>query len=207
MQALSKATKLETDMLGYRARMHTLFKECCSNIDVSEQRVADQRYAIVKRRLMSHVIVERIRSEIEEELRPIDESGRKEKAQQCDNNRQHNNEVISEEISPELQPDPTQEQENTVNIQIEDPKYTKLRELLENNLNKYGRTEPTQRPKIPNHGSSNKLAQVNFSNEYLWSRNSADLPLHELKLKKKKMKDEKRKRNRRKRKIKKEEEK
>ncbi|XP_050561144.1 uncharacterized protein LOC126912570 [Spodoptera frugiperda] len=61
-------TKLETDMTIYRKVLHELFCRQYPDVNVSEQRISDQRRTIVRNNLLSPQIIDQIKEEIRQQL-------------------------------------------------------------------------------------------------------------------------------------------
>ena len=57
MRCYFYVTTLETEMTMYRARMYEMFKQENPDIEVSEQRIADQRRTIVTRKFLPNNII------------------------------------------------------------------------------------------------------------------------------------------------------
>ncbi|CAK1579245.1 unnamed protein product [Parnassius mnemosyne] len=57
-------TKLETDLTTYRTLLHQKFTEQYPGINVSEQRLSDQRRVIVRNKLLSNEILSRLQEEV-----------------------------------------------------------------------------------------------------------------------------------------------
>jgi hypothetical protein len=61
-------TKLEIIKIGYRQELHDKFTRQYPEMDVSEQRIADQRRAIVAKNLLTEPWLEEIRTQVAETL-------------------------------------------------------------------------------------------------------------------------------------------
>ncbi|XP_075990923.1 uncharacterized protein LOC142986349 [Anticarsia gemmatalis] len=61
-------TKLETDMTTYRRQLHELFTLQYPEIKVTEQRVSDQRRTIIRNKLLSQDILNRLKEEVQAQL-------------------------------------------------------------------------------------------------------------------------------------------
>ncbi|CAH2107788.1 unnamed protein product [Euphydryas editha] len=67
-------TKLETDLTTYRKQLHELFSQNYPKINVTEQRIADQRRAIVKNNLLKQETLNIIKEEIKLQLETENEN-------------------------------------------------------------------------------------------------------------------------------------
>ncbi|XP_050679442.1 uncharacterized protein LOC126975555 [Leptidea sinapis] len=61
-------TKLETDLTTYRKQLHELFLQKYPDLNVTEQRIADQRRVIVKNKLLNQETLNQIKEEIKSQL-------------------------------------------------------------------------------------------------------------------------------------------
>jgi len=68
MRSYYTVTKLETDLVSYRSKLYEHFRNKFPDIDVTEQRVADQRRTIVVRSLIPPATLEKLKQEIAESL-------------------------------------------------------------------------------------------------------------------------------------------
>lgn len=69
-----KCTCLETDSTDYRRKMHQLFINEFPEINVTEQRVADQKRVIVRNKLLADPIIERLKADVRRELEMEEET-------------------------------------------------------------------------------------------------------------------------------------
>lgn len=68
MRVYYRATRLETEMTGYRQSLHAEFREKFPHIVVTEQRLVDQKRAILTNNLIPKVRLEQIKQEVAEEI-------------------------------------------------------------------------------------------------------------------------------------------
>ena len=61
-------TKLETDTVAYRQKLHEAFTRTYPDAEITEQRLADQRRAIIKNNLIPEARRRQIRQQVEELL-------------------------------------------------------------------------------------------------------------------------------------------
>ncbi|XP_026323226.1 uncharacterized protein LOC113232673 [Hyposmocoma kahamanoa] len=80
-------TKLETNMTTYRPQLHELFVRQYPEVTVSEQRLSDQRRAIIRNKLLSQEILEQLKQETRVRL------------QEEDNNSDPNSGLLSQSIT------------------------------------------------------------------------------------------------------------
>jgi hypothetical protein len=69
MSSYYKCTQLETDCTLWRKKVYQMFVEKYPNLDVTEQRVADQKRAIERNSLLAKGIIDGIKAEVERELK------------------------------------------------------------------------------------------------------------------------------------------
>ena len=62
-------TKLETIKIGYRRELHDRFTRQYLEMEISEQRIADQRWAIITKGLLSKPWLEEIRTQVAENFK------------------------------------------------------------------------------------------------------------------------------------------
>ena len=86
-----RITKLETCRIGYRHELHRAFLNEFPNIDVTEQRVCDQRRLIMVNDKIPREIINRIRQDVADELNNTEENeeGRQENEKMEDGRQEH----------------------------------------------------------------------------------------------------------------------
>lgn len=149
MRCYFKATNNERNLVMYRQRMHEYFKEEYPDLEVSEQRVVDQRRAIVTHALLPKATIETIKQELYDQ-HPL------------------NNEAIQNQTQ-QYTAEGNEAQESTVELpmsqsggcgraqKVDDQD---LRNELESTFIKYYGTDPTKRPYIPRQSTSVRLART-----------------------------------------------
>lgn len=172
-----KATNLETDFTTYRSIMYQYFKEKYPHINVTEQRIADQRRAIFKKQLLPANAIDVIKVQVEQELAHVqteqelaqttvsqthqepekDESQLQEHVNlpgevEFNNQTQLNDDVHLTNMQNQLQIET-----NNLDTDIERKELEfSLRELII----KFQGCNPNQRPVIPKQKTSTKLASI-----------------------------------------------
>ena len=68
MREYYRSTKLETNMTDYRQQMYRAFKNQYPEIDITEQRIADQRRFIAKSNKISDIELEEMKRQIAQQL-------------------------------------------------------------------------------------------------------------------------------------------
>lgn len=68
MRTYYRITKLETDMTTYRKTLHELFSLQYPDVNVSEQRISDQRRMIIKNKYLPQELLDKIKEEVSREL-------------------------------------------------------------------------------------------------------------------------------------------
>lgn len=68
MRTYFTVTKLETELTTYRHLLHREFIQQYPNCQVSEQRLSDQRRVIVRNKLLSDEIIQKIKDEVQHQL-------------------------------------------------------------------------------------------------------------------------------------------
>ena len=152
MHAYFKITKLETQMIGYRQDLFTLFKEKYPQINVTEQRVADQRRTIVMKNLLPTATIEAIKGQAAIELSQNNQGG-------SNNDTDHDNNIDIQQINPV-----TTENITNIGIQNSDNDDTatieKLKEMYHTTYSEYNGSNPIMRPRLPKINSSSKLSYI-----------------------------------------------
>ncbi|KAI5692968.1 hypothetical protein M8J75_004967 [Diaphorina citri] len=149
MRTYYHVTKLETDMTAYVRKMHEAFRAEYPDIEVSEQRIADQRRVIIRNKLLSEITINNIK---------MREQNQQEMEQNIGVERTSDNEI--EENDTDLAH--LHDTQNRT-MPSEDPR-DGLTELIENTLRetlqKYSGIDPTKRPWIPVQKTSRKLSNI-----------------------------------------------
>jgi len=133
-------TKLETMKIGYRRELHDSFTRQYPEMEVSEQRIADQRRVIVTRGLLSNPWLEEIRAQVAETLKETNENTEEGTTQPTDENRE------------------SRSLENTQTA--ENPELDKIKIEFHKELKEFEGTDPKIRFQIPKQKCSRKLATV-----------------------------------------------
>ena len=68
MRCYYKLTQMRTDETAYRSKLHEIFKQKYTTMEVTVQRVADQRRAIEKGKYVPESVLRRIKNEVQVEL-------------------------------------------------------------------------------------------------------------------------------------------
>ncbi|KAI5720807.1 hypothetical protein M8J77_011910 [Diaphorina citri] len=149
MRTYYHVTKLETDMTAYVRKMHEAFRAEYPDIEVSEQRIADQRRVIIRNKLLSEITINNIK---------MREQNQQEMEQNIGVERTSDNEI--EENDTDLAH--LHDTQNRT-MPFEDPR-DGLTELIENTLRetlqKYSGIDPTKRPWIPVQKTSRKFSNI-----------------------------------------------
>lgn len=154
MRCYFKATNIESNTSAYRTSMYRLFKAEYPNLDVTEQRVADQRRTIVHRKLLADEIIEEVKDQVRKELNQANEDTA---SIDSDNTREQEGEAAAVDQTDRTPSDNTLTYQTTV---TDEPEHRGLKEELELYLLLYQGTDPTQRPFIPRLNSSAKLSSI-----------------------------------------------
>lgn len=145
------ATNLETDLTLYRANMYQLFRKYYPQLEVTEQRIADQRRAIMERKLLTEMTIEGIRSQVRRELEEQSENGGM--------NEPGGQEQTSGDTGAEMREGEQSEAGEGGQI-TESETEKEFRHALEENMIKYCGMDPTKRPNIPRQSTSVRLATI-----------------------------------------------
>lgn len=154
MRCYYNITKNETDVGAYRLLLHQAFLQKYPERQVTEQRIADQRRAIVQRNLVSEARLAQIRQEVARELHLYEVE---------DPELQPEHEV--EDLVPQLEPMlPDMVLEPPVALHFEgEPEDQTVRNLLlefRSAMIEFEGTNPLIRPSITRQNSSKKLANA-----------------------------------------------
>ncbi|XP_039755836.1 uncharacterized protein LOC120630638 [Pararge aegeria] len=185
-------TKLETDLTTYRQRLHELFKEQYPSIIVSEQRISDQRRAIVRNKLLPQDIIDQLKIEIRRQLEEESKSNtdtntaaltqtRSQNIQQIQPLQPNTQQQTYNQLQPYSQTSHTATQTETIILTIENDvehldntdRNTISEKYVQEILNKfktaitqYSGMDPAARPKLPKlKHSPNLFRLVNIFNE------------------------------------------
>ncbi|KAI5731448.1 hypothetical protein M8J77_010139 [Diaphorina citri] len=155
MRTFYQVTQLETNMTAYREKIHRAFVQKYPSMPVSQQRVADQRRTIVKNKLLSDEVLERIKAQV----RTAIGRGTEEEAQRPDSEYIQQREAIITTTAPEngINSNPPTDQELAYR---EDDLEKELVELFKEATQKYLGMDPTKRPWIPKQKTSQKFAKI-----------------------------------------------
>ena len=135
--------KLETIKIGYRRELHDRFTRQYPEMEISEQRIADQQRANVTKGLLSKPWLEEIRAQVAETFKVTNVNTEKETTQPIDENEQ------KEEGRSLENPQTT-----------ENPELNKIKTEFYKALKESEGTDPTIRYQIPKQKCSRKLATI-----------------------------------------------
>jgi len=136
-------TKLERIKIGYRRELHYRFTRKYPELEISEQRIADQRRAIVTKGLLSKPWLEEITAQVAETFKEVNVNAEKETTEPTDENEQY-------EDSRRLEHPPT----------AENPELDKIKMEFYKALKEFEGTDSTIRYQIPKQKCSQKLATI-----------------------------------------------
>ncbi|XP_026737509.1 uncharacterized protein LOC113500810 [Trichoplusia ni] len=191
-------TKLETDMTIYRKLLHELFSQKYPEINVSEQRISDQRRTIVRNKLIPQVELDRLKEEVRAQLEENTNANTLSDVQNQDVNvfshdpfSQH---LINTQTQNNLATDiGTQTESLTITIEndihtlaepdpLPDSWTANILEKFRTTLVLYSGMDPESRPRLPKLKYSPKLVQLVsvFNNNILGNIISEDTQLIDL---------------------------
>jgi hypothetical protein len=146
-------TKLETIKIGYRQELHDKFTRQYPEMDISEQRIADQRRAIVTKNLLTKPWLEEIRAQVAE---PLKETTVKENDQDSEENIN-----TDEETAKPLSENEQKEEQSLETRQTEEnPELDKIKIEFHKALKEFEGTDPAIRLQTPKQKCSRKLATI-----------------------------------------------
>lgn len=148
-----RVTHLETDLTGFRSRLHLNFTTQHRDYNVSEQRLSDQIRVIHRNNLISEARRNILKEEISTELNNTEEATPN-NADQI-RNRETGTENQNHEVNQQPQQDmnePTDEDHNLVD--------SRTRDTFHEIYALYDKTDPTRRPPIPKVNSSKKVSVI-----------------------------------------------
>lgn len=153
MRSYFKITKMETDLTTYRYALHRAFVEKYPELQhLTEQRIADQRRAILTKNLLAAPVLQQIRAEVLLELQGEDVLPSTENAPDGDH-------IGVDENNTENDTNP--DRDNNTQIDMDDRVTTEFSRALA----EFDGTDPTRRPKLPKLRTSkttnNIIAAVN----------------------------------------------
>lgn len=165
MRSFFTVTALETDMTMYRMRLHNHFIEKIPHLNhLSEQRIADQRRAIIRNNLLPPPAIEQIRAEVEREI---------------------NQQPINE--NPEIQEEENRGNEADLLLLNLRPSVNNCQTLWEENyqqhLTEFRESDPAKRPALPKLVyTPNTRSLLGIANQHLEGQLNADMNLEEIQL-------------------------
>ena len=150
MRTYYKITKLETDFTGYRDHLCEEFKKQYPYLEVTAQRISDQRRAIVRNNLIEPQVLNKIRADVTTELagavvHEVDESPDVPAASQPQIASTHEG---------------TLEKQDDYEEQFKKVASDQVNGMFVKSLIEYKGMDPTKRPYIPKQGTSSKLASI-----------------------------------------------
>lgn len=146
-------TNMETDLTAYRNQLHQKFMEKYPTVNVSAQRISDQRRAIMRNNLIPAMTLAQIKSDVRNELQHITN-------QEADHTREDNIELEHEinNQQPRQQPESNAQENQAPNINLNLTE--ELQEKFQTALTQYSGMDPTKRPIIPKQKTSIKMAKI-----------------------------------------------
>lgn len=145
MRIFYKITNLGQEIIGYRQQLHAEFCRKYPNIEVSEQRVADQYRVILRNNLVPETRLNTIKREVEQEIHNHPD------LQNIDAN-------IEE---PEVQPILDIQDTNPANTQqVDNELHQEVTTQMARAVLEFTGTDPLSRPSLPKVNSSKKLGKV-----------------------------------------------
>ncbi|CAB3232935.1 unnamed protein product [Arctia plantaginis] len=176
MRTYYQITKLETDMTTYRKQLHELFTRHYPDINVTEQRIADQRRTIVRNKLLTeetlHILKEEIRMQLQQNEHIY------EYIENNSNPQLHNTQSVTTALPTQSQPHTITQsshistQPETITLTLENDieimqnvnpssdNIQKIQEKFRTALALYSRMDPITRPKLPKLKYSRKLSEL-----------------------------------------------
>jgi hypothetical protein len=146
-------TELETTKIGYRQELHDGFTRQYPEMDVSKQRIADQRRTIVTKNLLTKPWLEEIRAQVAETLK---ETTVKENDQDSEENIN-----TDKETTQPFSKNGEKEKQNLESRQtVENPELDKIKMEFHKALKEFEGTDPAIRLQIPKQKCSRKLATI-----------------------------------------------
>lgn len=144
-------TNNESDLTGYRQKLHTAFCQHYPHLEVTEQRIADQRRAILTKNFIPQTDLNKLKAEVVQALEGRDE------------NPQSEAEEIQSEIDDSLlRPEANKKTDNSghkkTNTSHEAEMIEKLANEIKQALTEFAYMDPTLRPRIPKQKASKALA-------------------------------------------------
>jgi Reverse transcriptase (RNA-dependent DNA polymerase) len=178
MRHYYRITLLETRIIGYRQELHQAFRREYPLIDVTEQRVADQRRVIIKNNMLAVDTLNTIRREVENELQ-IDQENEEPAATDDTSSNSEDDRTDDQllrdlpDVDPPIPEDDhiTQEMPQTPvstmpegNSTENTPEIDDLKNILNlafsNALSEFAHLDPTNRPRIPKPKQSKQMDLV-----------------------------------------------
>lgn len=146
-------TKMETDLTAYREQLHQKFIEKYPTMNVTAQRILDQRRNIIRNNLIPEIILEQIKSEIRNELQTETAT-----TQEQDKITPYYERIKHDQETPQTPRNMTTEY--TVHSMINEGFFEKVKNAYQKTLLEYGGTDSTKRRSIPKHKRSIKLFNI-----------------------------------------------
>lgn len=166
MRTYYNITRLETDTTAFRKRLHEAFIRQYPDIPVTEQRIADQKRAIIQKQVLSQEILQQLQDEVRkslnkeestEDTEPTENNDHEKQTSQPDessqnqpsqnssrltNNTSRNEDTETDHRSTETSsPEPTERQEQqNKNIELVEH----LKGQFRTNMQKYAGMDPTK---------------------------------------------------------------
>ncbi|XP_061721079.1 uncharacterized protein LOC133527900 [Cydia pomonella] len=169
-------TKLETDMTTYRKQLHELFSRQYPTVKVSEQRVSDQKRAIIRNKLLSDHELARLKDEVQIQLNDLDLLHDSSSTtiipsyNQTQDTEHHSQNTDSLYTQSHMTHASTQTEIMTLTLEtdievlvdpdtITEPNTQAIFDKFQAAVTKYSGMDPASRPKLPKLKYSNKLTQ------------------------------------------------
>lgn len=152
MRCYYRITNLESDATSYRQQLYLDFQQKFPNINVTEQRIADQRRVIVRNNLIPGAILERIKQEVALSLQNSSDAIQIENNTNAQSQVNDTNRIVpdtEENHNITVDSERTQAHEETELGNRESSHINKLADCMEEHLLKYTGMNPTKRPRIP----------------------------------------------------------
>lgn len=149
MRLYYTVTNMESDTAMYRQKLYTQFKNLYPQLDVTEQRVADQRRTIVTKNLLPATVLEQIKQQMLEAL------GNEQVAQErvAQESQQAQQEVEDERTTTSTSDETTMGTEETSEL-------ARLQSEFETAMAKFSGMDPANRHIIPKQSASAKLERI-----------------------------------------------
>ncbi|XP_063899231.1 uncharacterized protein LOC135119187 [Helicoverpa armigera] len=185
MRTYLHITKLETDMTTYRQQLHELFTRQYPEINVTEQRISDQRRAIIRNKLLSQAEIEKLKEEVREQLEHLNHNPPVETHSTSTENTLQTQQHTPTQSQPSTQSQPyihtytqnthtsTQTENITITLendieilenfnqnQITDTQIQELHDKFKTALTQYSGMDASVRPKLPKLKYTPKLTHL-----------------------------------------------